>query len=64
MGYVIIIILYLKLYHRTRTRILLRHERAPIPLGYSDGYSIIEGEFLIEGNYLRQWDLNSDFLTY
>ena len=31
---------------------LFHHKRMPIPLGLSDGYLIVWGEFLIEGNYL------------
>ena len=41
------------IWHCTRTpnRNLFHHKRAQIPLGHIDGYSIVEGEFLIRGNY-------------
>ena len=42
---------------RNRTDNLFCHKHMPIPQGHCDGYSIIESEFLIEGNCLPSWTL-------
>ena len=39
---------------RIQTRNLFRHKCTPIPSGHSDGYSIFDGMFLIEGNRLTR----------
>ena len=44
--------IYIRHCTRTRTHKLFCHKHALIPSGHSGGYSIVEGEFLIEGNYL------------
>ena len=50
----------------TRTRIhnLCRHKHMQIPLDHSDGYSIIEGKFLIKGNYSLSAGLELGRLTF